>query len=64
MTREQKAVLATTLTFVRSVRVYLQAVLPVVDGVDEQMVKGLIDLGGICTRRLAQHFEIGENTND
>lgn len=60
---EQKSALTTTLTYVRSVQVYLQSILPVVDGADETMLKGLVELGEVCTKRLPQHFpELAEES--
>ena len=53
---EQKSVLGTVFHFLESTTVYLRAVLPVVREEDELVLKGLLELGEICMKRLPQYF--------
>lgn len=56
LSQEQKTCLESVYAFLHSATVYLRAVLPVVGEADEQMLKGLLELGESCMKRLPQYF--------
>ena len=56
LSSEQKSVLGTVFHFLESATVYFRAVVPVVREADEHLLKGLLELGEICMKRLPQYF--------
>lgn len=53
---EQKAVLRTTHHFLESATIYFRSVLPVVDEVDERLLRALVNLAESCMHNLALFF--------
>lgn len=53
---EQESMLGTVFHFLESSMIYFRAVLPVVREADEHLLKGLLELGEICLRRLPEYF--------
>lgn len=53
---EQRAVLRTTINLLNSIQVYLAAIAPWVSGVDEEILKGMDELIGVCLRNIPKYF--------